>query len=228
MTPRALLAGGLFGFGFSGLIDTLLLHLVFQWHHLLSGVSRTDTLDGLRTNVLADGLFSIAMLVVAGIGAGLLWRAERRTDVPLAIRPIAGAAVLGLGAFDLYDALVDHVLLGLHQPLSQGGRYNPHWIVVSVLVLLAGAYLYGTGTRSGRETDREYTDARSTVCPLVATWSAPSSSAGPLLRGVGHGGTASSSIPGWTVLIGGVLGLRIVVGAGVVAVDRPSERPWNR
>jgi uncharacterized membrane protein len=151
VTPLALLAGGIFGFGFSGLIDTLLLHLVFQWHHLLSGVYRTDTLDGLRTNVLADGLFSIAMLVIMGIGAGLLWRAERRTDIPLAIRPIAGAAVLGLGAFDLYDALVDHALLGLHQPLSQGGRYNPHWIVVSVLVLLAGAYLYRTGTRPGHE-----------------------------------------------------------------------------
>lgn len=28
VTPRALLAAGVFGFGFSGLIDTLLLHLV--------------------------------------------------------------------------------------------------------------------------------------------------------------------------------------------------------
>lgn len=148
VTPRALLAAGVFGFGFSGLIDTLLLHLVLQWHHLVSGIYPMDTLDGLRTNIFADGLFSIGMLIVMGIGAGLVWQSERRTGAPLALRPIAGAAVIGLGAFDLYDAIVDHALLGLHQPLSQGGRYNPHWAVVSLLILGAGLYLYRTGTRT--------------------------------------------------------------------------------
>ena len=85
-----------------------------------------DTLNGLRTNVLADGLFSIGMVIITGIGLGLHWQSERRTDVPLAIRPLAGSALVGLGAFDLYDAIVDHALLGIHQPLSQGGQYNPH------------------------------------------------------------------------------------------------------
>jgi len=41
----------------------------------LSGIYPMDTLAGLRTNVLADGLFSLGMLVVTGVGAGLLWRA---------------------------------------------------------------------------------------------------------------------------------------------------------
>lgn len=148
VSPRALLAAGVFGFGFSGLIDTLLLHQVLQWHHLVSGIYPMNTLNGLRTNILADGLFSIGMLVVMGIGAGLLWQSERRTAAPLALRPIAGAAVIGLGMFDLYDVIVDHALLGLHQPLSQGGRYNPHWAVVSLLILGAGIYLYKTGTRT--------------------------------------------------------------------------------
>src|SRR6056297_2726959 len=70
VTLRALLAAGVFGFGFSGLVDVLVLHHVLQWHHLVSGIYPMDTLAGLRTNILADGLFSLAMLVLAGIGAG--------------------------------------------------------------------------------------------------------------------------------------------------------------
>jgi uncharacterized membrane protein len=150
-TQRALLASAIAGFGFSGLIDVLVIHQVLQWHHLLSGIYPMTTQEGLRTNVLADGLFSIGMVIITGIGLGLLWQSERRTDVPLAIRPLAGSALVGLGAFDLYDAIVDHAILGLHQPLSQGGQYNPHWTVVSLLFIVAGYYIYRTGTEERTE-----------------------------------------------------------------------------
>ena len=145
ITRRALVAAGVFGFGFSGLIDVIVLHHIFQLHHLVSGIYPMNTLRGLRTNILADGLFSIGMIVIAGIGAGLLWQSERRSTVPLAVRPIAGAAVIGLGIFDLYDVLIDHVVLGLHQPASQGGYYNPHWAVISLLIIGTGIYIYRTG-----------------------------------------------------------------------------------
>lgn len=144
LSLRPLLAAEAFGFGFSGLIDVLIIHHILQWHHLLSGIYPINTLNGLRTNIFADGLFSIGMILIAGIGAGLVWRSERRTEDVLPIRPIAGAAVIGLGIFDLYDAIVDHAILGLHQPLSQGGQYNPHWAVVSILIILGGLYIYRT------------------------------------------------------------------------------------
>ena len=153
VTRRGLLAAGVVGFGFSGLIDVLILHLILQWHHLLSGIYPMNTLSGLRTNILADGLFSIGMLIIMCVGAGLLWQAERRTDVPLAIRPLFGAQIIGLGIFDVYDAIVDHALLGLHQPIGQGGQplslggqFNSHWLVVSLLFIAAGYYVYRTGT----------------------------------------------------------------------------------
>jgi len=146
ISRRGVVGAGVFGFGFSGLVDVLVLHHVLQWHHLLSGVYPMDTLSGLRTNVFADGLFSLGMLVVMAVGAGLLWRAERLASTPLGIRPLAGAAVIGLGVFDVFDAVVDHALLGLHQPLSRGGQYNPHWLVVSLLFVGAGYYVYRTGT----------------------------------------------------------------------------------
>lgn len=155
VTRRGLVGAATFGFGFSALVDVLVLHHVLQLHHLLSGVYPMDTLAGLRTNLRADGLFSLAMLGILCVGAGLLWRAERRTAEPLAVRPLLGAALLGLGGFDLFDVAVDHVLLGLHQPLSQGGAYNPHWAAVSLLILGAGWYVYRTGIR---EVERTRTD----------------------------------------------------------------------
>ena len=114
-------------------------------------LSPMDTLNGLRTNIFADGLFSIGMILIAGIGAGLVWQSERRTEGVLPIRPIAGAAVIGLGVFDLYDAIVDHAILGLHQPLSQGGQYNLHWAVISILIILSGVYIYKTGVEKPSE-----------------------------------------------------------------------------
>ncbi|WP_225336354.1 DUF2243 domain-containing protein [Halomicrobium urmianum] len=133
MTRRALPATGVFGFGFSGLIDVLVFHHRLQWHRLHSEVGPMDTVTGLRTNVLADGFFSIGMVAVMTTGAGLRWQSERRTPVPLAVRPLAGAAAVGLGAFDVFDAGVDSALQGRHQPVGQGrqplsfgGSYNLH------------------------------------------------------------------------------------------------------
>jgi uncharacterized membrane protein len=150
VSSRGLLGAGVFGFGFSGLFDVLLLHHVLQWHHLVSGYYPTTTVAGLRTNLLADGLFSLAMVVLAGVGAGLVWRAERSTTAPLALRPVAGVAVVGLGAFDLFDVVVNHALLGAHHALSRGGAYDPYWAVVSLGVVGVGAYVYRTSA-AGRD-----------------------------------------------------------------------------
>ena len=131
-----------FGFGLSGLVDVLFLHHVLQLHHLVSNVYDPSTLSGLRMNILADGLFSLTMLAVAGVGAGLVWAAERRAAAPRRVKPRAGATVLGVGLFDLFDVVVNHTLFGLHHATHGPGFYDPHWTVVSLLIVGAGAYLY--------------------------------------------------------------------------------------
>ncbi|MWG35222.1 DUF2243 domain-containing protein [Halomarina oriensis] len=153
-STRALVGAGVFGFGVSALVDVLLLHHVLQWHHLVSARVSPNTVDGLRTNLLADGLFSLVMLAVAGVGVGLMWRAERRTAAPLAVRPLAGVVLVGVGLFDLFDVVVDHTLLGLHHALSQGGTYDPYWALVSLGIVALGVLVY----RSGRNSTRGGTD----------------------------------------------------------------------
>ena len=153
-TGRALFGAGVFGFGFSGLIDVVVLHHVLQLHLLLSNVYDPSTLDGLRTNLVADGLFSVAMIAVAGVGAGLVWRAERRADAPLPVTPIAGAAVVGLGLFDLFDVVVNHTLLGLHHATHGTAFYDPHWAVISLLIIGGGWLILREGQRDAGDGPR--------------------------------------------------------------------------
>ncbi|SEO42842.1 Uncharacterized membrane protein [Halogranum amylolyticum] len=143
IATQSVVGAVVFGFGLSGLVDVLFLHHVLQLHHLVSNVYDPSTLSGLRMNILADGLFSLTMLAVAGVGGGLVWAAERRAAAPLRLKPLAGATVLGVGLFDLLDVVVDHMLLGVHHATHSGaGIYDPHWVVVSLLIVGAGAYLY--------------------------------------------------------------------------------------
>ena len=144
-TRRGLVAAGVAGFGFSGLVDVLLLHLVLQLHHLVSGLVDPSSLAGLRTNLVADGLFSLAMLAVMLAGLGWLWRVERRTRSPLAVTPLAGAGLLGLGLFDLFDVLVNHYVLGLHHATHGPGNFDPLWVVVSVAFVAGGFLLWRSG-----------------------------------------------------------------------------------
>lgn len=105
-------------------------------------------LPGLRINILADGLFTVVMLGVMLAGLGWIWRIERRATNPLAVVPLTGAGVVGLGLFDLFDVLVDHYLLGLHHATHGPGNFDPHWVVVSLAFAALGALLLWT-RRSG-------------------------------------------------------------------------------
>ncbi len=159
-TPRyrrsLLLWGCVFGFGLGALLDVLLFHLVFQTHHLLSGFYDPLTYGGLRTNVMFDGLFSLGMLAVMGAGAAMLWRIANRATRPLSSLLVGGAALVGAGVFNVFDGVVDHYVLGLHDVVHGTEMWNPHWIVVSVLMLVAGVLLlWFAGRRRGPATSTE-------------------------------------------------------------------------
>ena len=68
---RPLVACVLLGVGLGGFVDGIVLHQILQWHHMLTatGDHPADTVAGLESNTLADGLFHAAtwLFVVAGI-----------------------------------------------------------------------------------------------------------------------------------------------------------------
>lgn len=114
-TPRpASLRWGaqLLGFALGGFFDGILLHQILQWHHLLSGID-TRASD-LAFQLLADGIFHLAMYAVALAGLALV--AGQRRLLPKVRRTwLLAHVLLGFGFWHALDAVLVHWLLGWHR-----------------------------------------------------------------------------------------------------------------
>jgi uncharacterized membrane protein len=142
---RLALAGGILGFALGGFFDGILLHQVLQWHHFLSLVEGEAYRD-IRTQILADGLFHVAVYAVASVGLWLLWRGRSGFTGSGADRRLLGAALLGFGIWQFSDVVLIHWIIGIHRirvgvdnPLA----YDIGWTVVfGVPALIAGLRLF--------------------------------------------------------------------------------------
>ena len=136
---RSLLVGGaVAGFGLGALLDVLVFHHLLQTHHLLSNYRDPGTLAGLQWNLFWDGVFSLGVLAVAAVGAAVVWRTVNRATEPLSTTRLAGAVLVGAGLFNLFDGVVDHYVLSLHHVVHGTSRWDPHWVLASVLLLAGG------------------------------------------------------------------------------------------
>jgi uncharacterized membrane protein len=105
----------LLGVGLGGFFDGIVLHQLLQWHHMLSNTAvSTDSVEGLRLNVLADGVFHAATYIFTLLGLALLWRSARRAHLPWSGKALPGAMLLGFGLFNVVEGTVNHLILGIH------------------------------------------------------------------------------------------------------------------
>ena len=131
---RSLLTGAMLGVGTMAAVDVVVFHLVLGWHHFYDRATPS-------VGLLSDGLLQTGYLVLLVGGAFRL--ADGRRAGLLARRSAAAGFVTGLGAFQLFDGLVDHKLLRLHQ-VRYGVDLLPYdlgWLGASVLLLLVGLAL---------------------------------------------------------------------------------------
>jgi uncharacterized membrane protein len=162
--PPSRSAGLLYGLGFGGFVDGILLHQVFQWHHMVSNVDRypTTTLAGLQVNTMADGFFHLVTwaLVFAGSVATILaWRQGR-------LAPSwgfhFGLVLVGWGIFNLVEGLVDHQLLGIHHVRDDLGAplsWDIGFLLLGVLLVGGGWVMHKRGVR---ELDRRASTSQRT------------------------------------------------------------------
>lgn len=115
-------AGLTIGMGMGGFFDGILFHQILQVHNMLSARVPTDTLVGAKVNMVWDGVFHAAMWVLTAVGIAMLWRATRRTDALLTTRALVGAMLMGWGAFNVVEGIVDHHLLQLHHVYQVVGQ----------------------------------------------------------------------------------------------------------
>lgn len=140
------------GFGLGGLADGIVLHQLLQWHNLGSSVETNDTVDGLRRNLLWDGLFHASVVIVAVAGALLLLQDARRGDGRrIGPRSAAGMVLVGWGTFHAVDQFVFHLVLGLHhirEEVASPALYDWGFFAIGLLLAAAGAFVVA---RAGAE-----------------------------------------------------------------------------
>ncbi|MFC7140824.1 DUF2243 domain-containing protein [Halosimplex aquaticum] len=134
-------AGVVLGVGVGGFFDGIVFHQVLQWHHMLSSHPDPSVARDLPLNVLADGLFHVATYLFTIAGVVLLWRAWRDPAVPPSGRVLFGATLLGWGAFNLVEGVVDHHVLAIHHVYPAG----PGPVVLWDLAYLAWGALFVLG-----------------------------------------------------------------------------------
>ncbi|MFC7710873.1 DUF2243 domain-containing protein [Micromonospora lupini] len=139
------LAGVLIGVAIMAAVDEIVFHQLLAWHHFYDRSTPSVAL-------LSDGLLHAAE-VIALVG-GFFWFADLRRRLVLSPRLAWGGVLLGAGGFQLFDGLVDHKVLRVHQ-IRYGVHLVPYdvvWNVGGAVLLLAGAALVWW-TRSRRPGD---------------------------------------------------------------------------
>jgi uncharacterized membrane protein len=107
---------------------------VLHWHHFYDKST-------LAVGLVSDGLFHAGGFIAMVAGLFLLADAHRRGGfVP---KRWWGALLLGAGGFQLYDGIVQHKPLGLHQIRYHVTiwPYDLTWNVIAFIMILAGILL---------------------------------------------------------------------------------------
>jgi uncharacterized membrane protein len=142
---RTVASGFLFGCGIAAsMVDLFIFHLGLQWHHFYD-------LSTPEVALAADGVFHAIGWFITVWGLFLLADVRRRGEV--AWRRWAGAVVTGVGAFQLFDGVVNHKVLGIHQIRYHVDLlpYDLAWIGGAALLLAVGVLILWR-TRPGRAT----------------------------------------------------------------------------
>ena len=131
---RVVVSGLLLGAGAMGALDEIVFHQLLHWHHFYDRASGA-------AGLVSDGLLHAATWSATVAGLALLADVRRRR----AFAPMrwCGAVLLGAGGFQLWDGVVDHKVLRVHQ-VRYGvdlTGYDLLWNGAGVLILLAGAVL---------------------------------------------------------------------------------------
>jgi uncharacterized membrane protein len=137
-------SGVLFGVGLIAFVDEAVFHQILHWHHFYD---RGTTELGL----VSDGLFH-ALSWFATI-AGLFLLADLRRRGALRVSRWVGGVLIGAGGFQLYDGLIQHKVLGLHQIryVEELLAYDLAWNLSAAVMILVGVVMVVRTRRSPAE-----------------------------------------------------------------------------
>ena len=130
-----------------------MLHQVLQWHHMLTATDRypSSTIAGLEANTLADGLFHAATWVLVFIGMWLAIKAWQQGRVAPPWRTHIGLLLVGWGAFNVVEGVVDHHLLQVHHvrdDVTSPLPWDLGFLALGATLVTVGLGLFSSGRRA--------------------------------------------------------------------------------
>ncbi|WP_346796018.1 DUF2243 domain-containing protein [Halomonas sp. Bachu 37] len=140
---RSLWAAVLVGIGVMAGVDEIVFHQLLQWHHFFDRATPT-------IGIISDGVLHAVELLAIVIGVFLLIDLSQRKR--LAISWAWAGFFCGMGGFQLFDGIVNHKLLRLHQIRYEVEPfiYDLSWNFAALVLLLVGGWLYRRAKRMGR------------------------------------------------------------------------------
>ncbi|MCB8889208.1 DUF2243 domain-containing protein [Halomonas malpeensis] len=131
---RSLWAAVLVGVGVMAALDEIVFHQLLQWHHFFDFSTPAF-------GILSDGLLHAFELLAVVVGVSLLLDLSQRGW--LCVAWAKAGFFLGMGSFQLFDGIINHKILRLHQirygvdPLM----YDLTWNAFAIGFLLIGFWL---------------------------------------------------------------------------------------
>ena len=138
---RSLLYALPIGIGVMAAVDEIIFHQILQWHHFYDLATPT-------IGVITDGLLHAAELIATVVGLFLVVGLARSGS--LYTRWAWAGFFLGAGGFQVFDGIVSHKVLRIHQirynvdPLM----YDIVWNLVGLVLIAIGLWLYRQASRN--------------------------------------------------------------------------------
>ncbi len=133
---RSRWGAALIGIAIMAGVDEIIFHQVLGWHHFYD-------LSTPAVGLLSDGLLHSAELIALVAGFFMLLDLRRRNA--LAAAWVWAGFFIGMGGFQLFDGIIDHKVLRLHQ-IRYGVNLLPYdvaWNLTGLVLLLVGIVLLG-------------------------------------------------------------------------------------
>jgi uncharacterized membrane protein len=149
----AVRSGIVLGIGLGGFADGILLHMILQWHHMISHRIPPDTMPAMEINMFWDGIFHVFTWIMCVVGIGLLWSAAKHGAQLPSTLSFAGWILMGAGGFNLVEGIIDHHLLQLHhvKELPDSLAWDVGFLALGGLLLIA---VGGIMVRAGRISEK--------------------------------------------------------------------------
>ena len=132
---KILLSGVFIGIGVMALIDEIIFHQLLQWHHFFD-------FNTMQFGIFSDGLLNSFALFAIVAGIFLFAHVTKMYSYSL-LRWWSGIFI-GLGSFQLFDGIVSHKLLQIHQ-IRYGVELLPYdiaWNASAILLLAVGIFMW--------------------------------------------------------------------------------------